>query len=59
MPQLKDRQFLEFEKPLKELYYQKEQLALTQEKSNTDMSSAIALLEDKIVETKKGITKNK
>ena len=58
MPQLKDRQFLEFEKPLKELYDQKEQLALTQEKSNTDMSSAIALLEDKIVETKKGITKN-
>ncbi len=58
MPQLKNRQFLEFEKPLKELYDQKEQLVLTQEKSNTDMSSAIALLEDKIIETKKGITKN-
>ncbi len=58
MPQLKNRQFLEFEKPLKELYDQKEQLSITQEKSNTDMSSAIALLEEKIIETKKGITEN-
>lgn len=58
MPHLKNRQFLEFEKPLKELYDQKEQLTITQEKSNTDMSSAIALLEQKIVDTKKGITEN-
>ena len=58
MPQLKNRQFLEFEKPLKELYDQKEQLTITQEKSNTDMSSAIGLLEQKIVDTKKGITEN-
>ena len=58
MPQLKNRQFLEFEKPLKELYDQKEQLTITQEKSNTDMSSAITLLDDKIIETKKSITQN-
>jgi acetyl-CoA carboxylase carboxyl transferase subunit alpha len=58
MPELKNRQFLEFEKPLKELYDQKEQLIITQQKSNTDMSSAIALLEEKIIETKKGITEN-
>jgi len=58
MPQLMNRQFLEFEKPLKELYDQKEQLTITQEKSNTDMSSAIALLDERIVETKKGITEN-
>ena len=58
MPQLKNRQFLEFEKPLKELYDQKEQLTITQEKSNTDMSSAIILLDDKIIETKKSITQN-
>ena len=58
MPQLKNRQFLEFEKPLKELYDQKEQLTITQEKSNTDMSSAIALLDEKIVDTKKSITEN-
>lgn len=58
MPQLKNRQYLEFEKPLKELYEQIEQLTQTQEKSNTDMSSAIGLLEERIIETKKGITQN-
>lgn len=58
MPQLKNRQYLEFEKPLKELYEQIEQLKQTQEKSNTDMSSAIGLLEERIIETKKGITQN-
>lgn len=58
MPQLKNRQYLEFEKPLKELYDQVEQLTLTQEKSNTDMSSAIGLLEERIIETKKEITQN-
>ena len=58
MPQLKKRQYLEFEKPLKELYDQIEQLTITQDKSDTDMSSAIGLLEEKIIETKKSITKN-
>ncbi len=58
MPQLKNRQYLEFEKPLKELYEQIEQLKQTQEKSNTDLSSAIGLLEERIIETKKGITQN-
>jgi len=58
MPQLKNRQYLEFEKPLKELYEQIEQLAITQDKSDTDMSSAIGLLEEKITETKKRITQN-
>jgi acetyl-CoA carboxylase carboxyl transferase subunit alpha len=56
MPQLKNRQFLDFEKPVKELYDQIEQLRLTQEKSNTDMSGAIGLLEEKIIHTKKDIT---
>ncbi len=58
MPQLKNRQYLEFENPLKELYEQIEQLKQTQEKSSTDMSSAIGLLEERIIETKKGITQN-
>ena len=58
MPPLKDRQFLDFEKPLKELYDQVEQLKITQERSKTDMSSAIALLEEKIHHTKKDITGN-
>ncbi len=58
MPQLKNRQYLEFEKPLKELYDQIEQLTITQEKSNTDMSGAIGLLEARITETKNEITQN-
>jgi acetyl-CoA carboxylase carboxyl transferase subunit alpha len=58
MPQQKNRQFLEFEKPLKDLFDQIEQLTLTQQKSDTDMSSAISLLEERVEETKKGITNN-
>ena len=58
MPQLQNRQFLDFEKPIKDLYDQIEQLKVTQEKSKTDMSSAIGLLEDKIVETKRNLTEN-
>jgi acetyl-CoA carboxylase carboxyl transferase subunit alpha len=58
MPQLENRQFLDFEKPIKDLYDQIEQLRVTQEKSKTDMSGAIALLEAKIVETKKHLTEN-
>ena len=56
MPQLKNRQFLDFEIPVKDLYDQIEQLKLAQEKSNTDMGGAIETLEQKIVETKKQIT---
>ncbi|MFZ4769112.1 MAG: acetyl-CoA carboxylase carboxyltransferase subunit alpha [Ferruginibacter sp.] len=58
MPQLKNRQFLDFEKPIKDLYDQIEQLKVTQEKSKTDMSGAIGLLEDKIEETKRNLTEN-
>ena len=58
MPQLKNRQFLDFEKPIKELYDQIEQLKITQEKSKTDMSAAIASLEKRIIETKKNLTDN-
>ena len=56
MPQLKDRQFLDFEKPIKDLYDQIEQLKLSQEKTKTDMSGAISALEAKIVETKRSMT---
>ena len=58
MPELNNRQFLEFEKPIKDLYDQIEQLKIAQEKTNTDMSDTIATLEDKIVETKKNLTDN-
>ena len=56
MPQLKNRQFLDFEKPIKDLYDQIEQQKAIQEKSKTDMSSAIASLEQRVVETKKHLT---
>ncbi len=58
MIELKKRQFLDFEKPIKELYDQIEQLKITSEKSKTNMSGAIAMLEERIVETKKHITSN-
>ena len=58
MPQLKNRQFLDFEVPIKELYDQIEQLKITQEKSKTDMSMAISALENRVVETKNQLTDN-
>ncbi len=58
MPKLKNRQFLDFEKPIKELYDQIDQLKITQEKSKTDMSASIAALESRILETKKSLTEN-
>lgn len=58
MPELKNRQFLDFEKPIKDLYDQIEQLKVAAEKSKTDMSGAIALLEQKIIENKKSLTDN-
>ncbi len=58
MPELKNRQFLDFEKPIKDLYDQVEILRTSAEKSKTDMSSAIAALEERIVETKRELTQN-
>lgn len=58
MPQLANRQFLDFEKPIKDLYDQVEQLKITQEKSGTDMSEAIGQLEAKIIESKRQLTEN-
>ena len=58
MIELKKRQFLDFEKPIKELYDQIEQIKATSEKSKTNMSTAITMLEERIVETKKHITAN-
>ena len=55
---LKNRQFLEFEKPIKDLYEQIEELMITQENSKTDLSDAIALVEQNIEEAKKYLTEN-
>lgn len=58
MPELKNRQFLDFEKPIKDLYDQVELLKTSAEKSKTDMSSAIQALEERIVQAKKELTQN-
>ena len=56
MPQLKNRQFLDFEKPIKDLYDQIEVQKASAEKSKIDLSDTIAKLEQKITETKKDLT---
>src|SRR6478672_2386759 len=59
MPQLANRQFLDFEKPIKDLYDEIEHLRKNQEgKSKIDYSAPIKDLEQKIVETKKHLTEN-
>ena len=58
MPELKNRQFLDFEKPIKDLYDQVDLLKAAQEKSKTDMSASIRSLEERIIETKKELTQN-
>ena len=58
MIELKDRQFLEIEKPIKDLYDQIEKLKVTQENSKTDMSDTILSLEKKILDAKKELTNN-
>jgi acetyl-CoA carboxylase carboxyl transferase subunit alpha len=49
---------LDFEKPIKDLYDQIALLKVAQEKSKSDMSSSIASLENRIIETKKELTQN-
>jgi acetyl-CoA carboxylase carboxyl transferase subunit alpha len=58
MPELKNRQFLDFEKPIKDLYDQVDLLKAAQEKSKTDMRSSIESLEQRIIETKKELTQH-
>ena len=58
MPQLANRQFLDFEKPIKDLYDEIEQLKKSQEKSKVDYSGPISAIEQKIIETKKSLTEN-
>ncbi len=58
MPSLENRQFLDFEKPIKDLYDQITQLQATQTSSETDMAAPIASLEAKVKETKTALTQN-
>lgn len=56
MPELKNRQFLDFEMPVKDLYDQLEQIKSTAEKNKTNVSQVISGLEDRILETKRQLT---
>lgn len=58
MPELKNRQFLDFEKPIKDLYDLLEQQKQIAEKSKADMSGAIADIENKIVDAKRELTRH-
>jgi acetyl-CoA carboxylase carboxyl transferase subunit alpha len=56
MPELQNRQFLDFEKPIKDLYDQIAQLRITGEKNKIDLGESITQLEDKIMEKRREIT---
>ncbi|MDX2048367.1 MAG: acetyl-CoA carboxylase carboxyltransferase subunit alpha [Chitinophagaceae bacterium] len=58
MPELSQRQFLDFEKPIKDLYDQIEQLKTTAAKNKIDLSDSVKQLEGKILEKRKEITQN-
>jgi acetyl-CoA carboxylase carboxyl transferase subunit alpha len=51
------RQYLDFEKPIKDLYDQIDQLKATAEKNKLDLSSSMKGLEEKILEKKEEINK--
>ena len=51
------RQYLDFEKPIKDLYDQIDQLKATAEKNKVDLTSSIQQLEEKILEKKLEINK--
>ncbi|RFM26327.1 acetyl-CoA carboxylase carboxyltransferase subunit alpha [Deminuibacter soli] len=56
MPQYPNRQFLDFEQPIKTLYEEIDKLKQTAEKSKIDMSDSIRKLEDAIDDKRKDIT---
>jgi acetyl-CoA carboxylase carboxyl transferase subunit alpha len=58
MPEFKKRQFLDFEKPIKDLYEQIEQIKASAEKNKTDVSGYVQTLEQKIVDAKRELTAN-
>src|ERR1700744_3822469 len=56
MPQAKNRQFLDFEKPIKEVFDEIEKLKQTAEKTKVDLSDSIKKLEDQVLEKRRDIT---
>ena len=58
MPANANRQFLEFEKPIKDLIDEIEKLKHTAEKTKVDMSDPIRKLEETIIEKRKDLTQH-
>ncbi len=58
MPLDKNRQFLDFEKPIKELFDEIEKLRLTAEKTKVNLSDSINKLYDQVTERRRDITAN-
>jgi acetyl-CoA carboxylase carboxyl transferase subunit alpha len=58
MPLDKNRQFLDFEKPIKELFDEIEKLRLTAEKTKVNLSDSINKLYDQVTEKRRDITAN-
>jgi len=56
MPQDKNRQFLDFEKPIRDLFEDIEKLKATAEKSKVDLSDSIGKLEQQAIEKRREIT---
>jgi acetyl-CoA carboxylase carboxyl transferase subunit alpha len=56
MPENKNRQFLDFEKPIKDLFDEIDKLKQTAEKTKVDLSDSIRKLEDQVIERRKDIT---
>lgn len=56
MPENKNRQFLDFEKPIKDLFDEIEKLKHTAEKTKVDLSDSIRKLEDQVVQKRREIT---
>src|SRR5258708_37924779 len=57
-PQAKTRQFLDFERPIKELFEEIEKLKQTAEKTKGDLSDSIKKLEDQVIEKRREITQH-
>ncbi|MBS1598628.1 MAG: acetyl-CoA carboxylase carboxyltransferase subunit alpha [Bacteroidetes bacterium] len=58
MPLDKNRQFLDFEKPIKELFDEIEKLKQTAEKTKVDLSDPIRKLQEQVIEKRREITQH-
>lgn len=58
MPEYPNRQFLDFEQPIKTLYEEIEKLKQTAEKSKINMDDSIKKMDDAIIEKRKEITEH-